>query len=38
MPLVYVGGMPFFDMANLLDFAEYPVLGEDIDFGDSYIP
>jgi len=31
MPPVHVDGMPFFDMANLLDFAEYPVLGEDIN-------
>jgi hypothetical protein len=38
MPPVHAGGMPFFDMANLLDFAEYPVLGEDIDFGDRHIP
>jgi hypothetical protein len=37
MPPVHVGGMPFFDMANLLDSAEYPVLGKDINFGGRYI-
>jgi hypothetical protein len=38
MPPVHVDGMPFLDMANLLDFAQYPVLGKDIDFGGRYIP